>query len=183
MSHPTFSKYLATGGPKVVYHAPASESYLCCVKTLACLTVNWLVDCKEMLSRKYVTVYENKVEYNETIPFCFCCMIDNTHVQYFDRPLTKKATRAGCCTPCCTHCSFFPTCCDACGEGVVIHGQSKCAARRSLPCRSFQLLCGFDDADRLAAEINNARNAFHGYDNSGTVNVRVQPAEAQAMKR
>ncbi|KAG2435491.1 hypothetical protein HYH02_011786 [Chlamydomonas schloesseri] len=149
MSHPIISSYMNQGGPKVVYHARASEKYGLYVKCMACWSLNWLVPCDDMVSRTYLTVYENKIEYSWPFPACCCCTCDQTTTIHLDRPVASKASKAECCSPCMTHCSFCPTCCDMCGEGVVIYGAGICTTRKA----------GFDNAEEIARNINEARQA------------------------
>lgn len=167
MSHPVISAYMNQGGPKIVYHARVSDKYGLYVKCLACWSFNWLVPCDEMVSRTYLTVYENKIEYSWPFPACCCCTCDQTTTIYLDRPVVSKAAKAGCCTPCCTHCSFCPTCCDVCGEAVVIYGAGMCSTRKvaeagvtncGLP-RGWMMFCGFDNAEEIAQHIQQARQA------------------------
>jgi hypothetical protein len=112
--------------------------------------------------RIYFYVMENRIEYNYP-SFCApvnclsgkCCKPqDNVHVMYFDHTLTQNAAKATACAPFCTHCSCFPSCCDLCGECLVIHSDGKCGG---LCCRKFSMLPGFEDATSAANAIMQAR--------------------------
>lgn len=149
---------------KVIFRAAASERWKTCFQIGACLSLNCcaFVHAEEMRRRKYIEVQENRIEWNDPIHLCFCCVWDSTKVLYYDRSLFENgASKAGCCNPCPALC---PTCFDICGEAVVLKG-SVCGRNQAvIPgqfcccCQSQIMICGFDDANQIASAINTARS-------------------------
>lgn len=151
---------------RLVNNVKAADSYkklLCC---LACLRLDVCMMCKldSLMESTYVQAWENKLEYNYPMIVC-CCMVDNVGVIYYDRAILRKADKAGMCKPCCTHMSLCPTCCDICGEGLVLHGAWAWSTElTAVPglcctcCKCWTMLPGLDDAEVLSAAINNARD-------------------------
>lgn len=144
----------------------------------------------ELMESSYISIQENRLEYNVATPVC-CGAWDRVIVLYYDRNLMDRAERAGFCTPFMTHMQCFPTCCDICGEGIVVYGQ----ARPCLPIhvkgndfsgyasccciyRPWLLLLGLQDAERLAGIIN---QAVHNRRSGGAV-VSQQPAPVAMLK-
>eukprot|EP01122_Echinamoeba_exundans_P016545 TRINITY_DN8420_c0_g1_i1.p2 TRINITY_DN8420_c0_g1~~TRINITY_DN8420_c0_g1_i1.p2 ORF type:complete len:192 (+),score=25.04 TRINITY_DN8420_c0_g1_i1:146-721(+) len=142
---------------------PRYKNYLCCIGIcIPCSCMCCLKD--QVYESTYVQIHENRLEFNYPVAtslggLCWglldsrCCAVkDNVHVLYWDHWLVSGVGRAGCCTPACTHCSFFPTCCDICGQGVIFH-DTYC------PCwRHFMLGC-IQDADLLVQHALNAKQA------------------------
>eukprot|EP00992_Anisonema_acinus_P002902 TRINITY_DN1168_c0_g1_i1.p3 TRINITY_DN1168_c0_g1~~TRINITY_DN1168_c0_g1_i1.p3 ORF type:complete len:161 (+),score=24.55 TRINITY_DN1168_c0_g1_i1:53-535(+) len=133
----------------VRYTTMASKKYwklLCCSSLICCGCLNT----SAALRRTYLEVHENRVEFNEAVPW-LCGVHDWVSVVYFDRRLAEAAGRASCCTPSCTHCQCFPTCCDLCGEGVVLH-RSRCR------CCAWRLVRGYDNVDSIVHAIHAAKS-------------------------
>lgn len=131
---PIFSTF-ERGKLKIIYHAEVADEVTCAHKCYGCLCP-WTCMCYEPLSKTirqstFVTVYENKIEYNypqsrvlcsfPDIWRCNCAVYDYTGIIYFDRAVVQNAAKAEPCTPCCTHNSCFPTCCGCFGETVVLY--------------------------------------------------------------
>jgi hypothetical protein len=148
----------------VRYHANISSKYkrylcLCGCACLGCCRA------EEALRRTYFEVHENRVEVNYPIP-TMCCVIDAIDVLYFDRDRTKNVGKADCCTPAWTHMSFFPTCCNLCGEGIVMYSDCCGCWKPSVltnlgGCfclRQFNLFGGMVTAATTVAEVIRARN-------------------------
>eukprot|EP01137_Pigoraptor_chileana_P002148 Opistho-2@2238 len=150
---------------RIIAHAPASEKYMCFVRFIHCCNpCSWFGGCDEVQRRTYMTVYENKVEYNA--PYMRCCFqCDNVKTLYLDRDIVRQVGRAGVCQPACTHCHFCPTCCDVCGEGIIFHGGNVCSPKQGYSvsygghgggvccCSNWFLFCGLDNADAMVAVI------------------------------
>lgn len=150
---------------RVAFHSGAAESYLTCLKCLACLRcdVCLFMKAEDIWKSTYVTAWDNKLEYNYPTMFC-CCMIDRVGVIYYDRDIIKETAKATCCKPVCTHCSPCPTCCDMCGEGLVLYGarcwSSELTAAPGIRCnccRCFTILTNLDDVSQLSSAIETAR--------------------------
>ena len=128
----------------IVYHGEIAPEVECAHKILGCLKP-WTCLCNSELSKAlqqstWVTVYENKLEYNYPTSMVTCsfpdiwrinCHIsDNIGVIYFDRSVIQNAAKAEPLEPCCTHNQLSPTCCGLFGETVVIYetvpGLGKC---------------------------------------------------------
>eukprot|EP01137_Pigoraptor_chileana_P022711 Opistho-2@87908 len=150
-----------TNAVKIIAHAPVSHKYLCCIRLANCGNIfSWCGGCVDLHKRTYMTVYENKVEYNVPSMIC-CCYYDNVATLYLDRGIVSRVGRAGFCAPACTHCSCFPTCCDLCGEGVVFYG-SQCGSCKTAyecyyggmaGCCHWFMFCGLDSADAVIAAV------------------------------
>lgn len=86
-------------------------------------------------------------------------------VIYYDRDIIKKTAKAGFCSPSGTHMSPCPTCCDMCGEGLVLYGANCCSRNLTqLPgaagmccCRAYTIVQGLDDVEQLARAIDDGR--------------------------
>jgi hypothetical protein len=107
-----------------------------------------------------------------------CHVYDNTKVLYFDRALAQNAAKAGMCSPACTHGDCCPTCCDMCGETLVMYeespgcctglctcchvynvGASVGQRPRSCCTKSHIMLPCLKDAEALAKTINDTLKA------------------------
>jgi hypothetical protein len=139
----------------IEYRAKMADRY---ERWLLCLGImnpfsGLLCNYKRVWQSTYVQVHENRIETNyphSKMMCCCCCVTDNVDVIYFDRTILKEVTRAGACKPACTHCSCCPTCCDSCGEGIVIYNPK---AR----CCCWQLITGVSNADELKEMIRKAK--------------------------
>eukprot|EP00697_Spironema_sp_BW2_P017293 gnl/Spiro4/8927_TR4717_c0_g1_i1.p1 gnl/Spiro4/8927_TR4717_c0_g1~~gnl/Spiro4/8927_TR4717_c0_g1_i1.p1 ORF type:complete len:231 (+),score=58.76 gnl/Spiro4/8927_TR4717_c0_g1_i1:50-694(+) len=116
----------------------------------------------ELIARHQVSVLENRIEYNHPISCCWC-ILDSTHVIYFDRAIVSEVpTVAGCCNPAPMLC---PTCFDICGRGVALKGGNCLSAAQvllpgqglSLCCQPVLILQGIPEPDRLIQAIKDAK--------------------------
>jgi len=155
----------------IVHRAPISDSYRWSILRYGCLRIGKLkclpyvvfdplrVCCWSKLKESsYVQIHENRVETNYAsfrCPCLWCCVDDDIEVYYFDYKKTTYADRAACCAPACTHNLCVPTCCDACGEAVVLNGQPCCCAR------PYEMLPGLKDADAFVEAYRAARERWH----------------------
>eukprot|EP00128_Syssomonas_multiformis_P015196 Colp12_sorted_trinity150504_noHs@32809 len=152
---------IVTGPKQVVVHIPASDLYrrwlwteaICTMNVCQCLNID------KMMESAWLTLYENKIEWNVPYQFC-CCTCDSTSTLYYDRNITAQATKAGVCTPCCTHMMLCPTCCDICGEAVILHGGTICSPNQAIlpgtmlcACKTWTSICGYDNAEGIASQI------------------------------
>eukprot|EP00994_Dinema_validum_P003831 NODE_1849_length_827_cov_117.444730_g1458_i0.p1 GENE.NODE_1849_length_827_cov_117.444730_g1458_i0~~NODE_1849_length_827_cov_117.444730_g1458_i0.p1 ORF type:complete len:196 (+),score=40.62 NODE_1849_length_827_cov_117.444730_g1458_i0:60-590(+) len=142
---------------RVRHHTTLSDKYW---KQLCCQTLP-LLGCTAAttaLERSYIEVHENRLEYNYPIAAC-CHVHDSVGVIFFDQSHVSGTGAAGMCTPVCTHMSFFPTCCDLCGEGLVVYNAKRCCWH------PFVMLPGLPEheAETLSKHINDAREEYlHG---------------------
>mmetsp|Transcript_14175 Transcript_14175/g.20951 ORF Transcript_14175/g.20951 Transcript_14175/m.20951 type:complete len:183 (+) Transcript_14175:56-604(+) len=167
MSRPIHTALQKTGSVVQEYHSGAAESYLTCLKIVACLRCDicMCMQVRKIWQSTYVTAWENKLEFNYP-DFVCCCMIDQVGVIYYDRDIIKKVDKAGCCKPCGTHNSPCPTCFDICGEALVLYGQTCCSTNLSiLPgmsgvcfCRTYTILPNLSGVENLKNAIDTARD-------------------------
>ena len=118
---------------KILYRAPISSKWLCCVKCLGCPCTLCCWD--NIKERTYFFVMENRIEWNApslcsasgcwSVLTCKCKPADNVSVLYFDHTTMQNAAKTECCKPAFTHCSCFPTCCELCGECITIYSDGK----------------------------------------------------------
>ena len=193
MSRPIYSTE-EHGKLKIIYHAVVDDSGLdCALKIWGCI-VPCTCFCYEPLRKAikestYVQVLENRIEWNVPYSYCTgdllcpwrvnCHMVDNTKVLYFDRALAAHAQEAGMCSPACTHNDCIPTCCDMCGQTLVmyeevpscqgcrecctcchVYNSSASVGQRPRTCCSashVKVEC-LKDAKHLAEAINKARD-------------------------
>eukprot|EP00727_Mastigamoeba_balamuthi_P010537 m51a1_g6105 hypothetical protein (188) ;mRNA; f:81676-82575 len=156
---------LNTANPNViavVHRAPISAKYyswLCCLGCMAPLSCLCCTR-RRLVASTYVQVHENRVEFDYpnvhcldlACGACYCCRVhDNVTTLYFDK--YPEIGRAGCCSPACTHCSCCPTCCDSCGEGVVVYRHECCC------CKTWHLISHLEDADNVIKAFEAAKNA------------------------
>jgi len=166
MSRPIFHATDAPGQVKVISHTIADERYKTCIVLQGLVQGNCAACVKqdELQQNTYLTVYENKIEYNYPCATCccfVCCVYDRHAVIYLDRDLVKRADKADCCYPAATHMHFCPTCFDACGEAVVLYGATSCTKEGVVvpheaafcPCRAFVVLQGWPNAKAISDTI------------------------------
>jgi len=174
------------GNSHLLHHAFAHPKREC---MNTCLGLALPVTCrclpavnKEERKNFYIQVYENKIEYNEPVTFCFgmnCEVFDNTKVIHLDREVMQQAAKAeNCCQPACSHSSMFPGCCGMWGETLVLYKPVPCCCGQSSGCctcctvynrrtiHQFRLganpnsilIEGVDDAEAVANAINQAKS-------------------------
>jgi len=162
ISRPIFTATSTPYVDKIVYHQKASPAYKSLLVVVGILSCNCglCIKAEELVDETYVTVYENKIEYNYPIALPCCCKYDQHGLLYLDRAIGSKAGKAECCSPPGTHMSCFPTCCDACGEGLVLYGATCCSKEGViLPheaaccCRAWTMFPGLQNATELANTI------------------------------
>jgi hypothetical protein len=129
-----YSTY-TSGKLRVVHHAVISDDIDCAYKIWGCL-----IPCTCFLyeplraalkESSYVQVLENRVEWNQPYSYCTgdclcpwrvnCHVVDNTKVLYLDRALALNVAKVEMCSPVCTHNDCIPTCCDMCGESIIMY--------------------------------------------------------------
>lgn len=125
----------------IVYRAPIDRRHKTrlqiCGLLLPC---SWLF-CKsqQYFESTYAQVHENRIEWNnpglqinwfDGNDYCCsaCSTPDKVKVFYMDNNITSYQVRPTICWPLFTHCSCCPTCCDLCGDGVLIYGN------KPIPC-------------------------------------------------
>jgi len=151
---------------RIVYRAPISEKYL---NFLTCIGICSPCSCiyckrKEIFQSTYVQVHENRLEYNYPglsdnmcANIATCCKVrDVVTVWYFDNAMTGNVGRASFCQPICTHNTCFPTCCDMCGEAVVVYKRDIC---KRICCGGHIMIPNLENADALVDQIKGAAKA------------------------
>ena len=133
------------------YRPKISERYKTCLKINGILSPLSCTFCKadEIYQSTYYQILENRVEWNfPGIGFSSCFGVkDNFSGFYFDDRFVHDVTRAHCLYPfrdvgCC------PTCCDMCGEGIVVF-KGGC-----IPCtRIFMILNYVEDGDAFVEQL------------------------------
>ena len=158
---------------EIVHRAKISPKWRAFLRCFGWLHPASCVLCKLdfIFKSTYVQIHENRVETNyvanpslwniaenwdktylhPTRIFSCSGAADNVRVFYFDE-VGSHAARARCCFPMCTHCQPCPTCCDACGEGVVLYTDECC-------CRDWVLLSGLENAEEFLAAYRQAKRA------------------------
>eukprot|EP00128_Syssomonas_multiformis_P019121 Colp12_sorted_trinity150504_noHs@14954 len=163
---PNQTKPIVTGPSQKVLHVAASDLYkrfLTCKSIFTC-DICLCLNRDKIMQGTYLTMYENKLEWNQPFQLC-CCNCDNHGLLYFDRDITTQVQRAGFCSPCCTHCSFCPTCFDVCGEALIVSGGTICSPSQAYTTQTYVTcikpwicICGYENTDAIAANIMNARS-------------------------
>ena len=76
MSRPIHTALQKTGSVVQEYHSGAAESYLTCLKIVACLRCDicMCMQVRKIWQSTYVTAWENKLEFNYP-DFVCCCMV------------------------------------------------------------------------------------------------------------
>jgi len=76
MSRPIHKALVKAGVVTQEYHSGAAESYLCCLKIVACLRCDicLCLQAKNLWDSTYVTAWENKLEFNYPDYLC-CCLV------------------------------------------------------------------------------------------------------------
>mmetsp|Transcript_23951 Transcript_23951/g.33754 ORF Transcript_23951/g.33754 Transcript_23951/m.33754 type:complete len:233 (+) Transcript_23951:24-722(+) len=153
---------------EVLFRTRASPRYLVFLQLKACCLFDCIGCCRaqDLAQRKYIEVMQNRVEWNDPVSLCCCCTLDNVNVVYFDHGV--HASKAGCCNPCCEPC---PTCCDLFGEGVIL-SESCCSTKKSVIgcnpcCQKDIMICGYENANGIAATINHASRTAHAQGTPG----------------
>lgn len=92
---------------KILYRAPISSKWLCCVKCLGCPCTLCCWD--NIKERTYFFVMENRIEWNApslcsasgcwSVLTCKCKPADNVSVLYFDHTTMQNAAKTECCKP------------------------------------------------------------------------------------
>jgi len=163
---------------RVLYSSAAPETYrsLLVLQGLCRCDCCLISNAEKLRSQTYLTIYENKWE-QSTPSSCYCWKFDNIRTMYFDSDEMRQVSKAECCSPCCTHCRFCPTCFDAFGEAVILHGGGFFGGERlsnsSANCQSLALpmcCCGWKviypvaKAKEISAILSFARKK--SYDNA-----------------
>lgn len=167
---------------QVLYRSEPSSKWYCWLHILHCPYSFCYMD--HVKNRTYFQVHENRIEYNFPGACSFwscldrlCCRCrpnDDVTVMYFDHKLLQNAGKAGVCTPAFTHCHPFPTCCDLCGECLVLYSYVFRRFQFQEPttqvsnsdgccggccCRQWTMIPNFFDAAGAAAAIGNCVSA------------------------
>lgn len=168
------------GTTTLIYSAPISDKialthfltqHMMCCSFALCHSA-------ELKKSMYVHLYEDRLEYNQP---CSCCyqIYDNPRVIYLDRDIAELQAVPDMCRPNLTHCSTCPTCWDAMGETLMLHGEqnSFCAKGTrpfnnpfmncgaplggviACPCPQFGLVCPLPMLNRNWTFINHLQDA------------------------
>lgn len=120
-------KSINGGTTTLIYSAPISDkivfSHFFLTQTFCCSLA--LCHSEQLKASTYVHVYDDRLEYNYAFSICYQ-IIDAPQVLYLDRDIAELQTQADCCRPALTHCSFAPSCWDATGEVLMLHGAGHC---------------------------------------------------------
>lgn len=121
----------------IVYRAPIDQRHKLRLQICGILLPwSWLF-CRsqQFFESTYAQVHENRVEWSNPgmaiefamgAPDAQCCAAcsgkDRVQVVYLDVKKSDFVVSPTICWPLFTHCDFCPTCCDLCGDGVVLYG-------------------------------------------------------------
>eukprot|EP00906_Rhabdomonas_costata_P023221 RCo033433 len=120
---------LNAGGGDIILNAKISKK----LKRMYCCSCTCSGD--ETFNHTYFIVHNNRIEFNQPQPKC-CQTMDYVNVIFMDRDIMENVEKAGCCWGC----IFCPTCCNCCGEGIILHSNASTGCNPCCCCKKDQAL-------------------------------------------
>eukprot|EP00933_Yihiella_yeosuensis_P061518 TRINITY_DN64351_c0_g1_i1.p1 TRINITY_DN64351_c0_g1~~TRINITY_DN64351_c0_g1_i1.p1 ORF type:complete len:269 (-),score=39.13 TRINITY_DN64351_c0_g1_i1:173-979(-) len=115
------------GNTQLIYSAPISDKivlkYFMLTQMFCCSMA--LCNAEQLKASTYVHLYSDRIEYNYAMSICYQ-IVDCQNVLFLDRDIAELSTQPDCCRPMCTFASCAPTCWDAQGQTVMLHGENHC---------------------------------------------------------